>query len=118
MIKRKHIRSALVAFLSVASLSGIGQARPFNDPRSERNDAIDQAAATESRDPACYARTLVSTGGAMPRNPHTLAVRWMGYANFELVYDGHILLLDAYYDRGSAYPPLGFKAADVRRADA
>ena len=94
-------------------LSGNGQARPFNDPRSERNDAIDQAAATESRDPACHARTLVSTGGSMPHNPHTLAVRWIGYSNFELVYNGHILLLDAYYDRGGVYPSLGFKAADV-----
>jgi L-ascorbate metabolism protein UlaG (beta-lactamase superfamily) len=54
----------------------------------------------------------------MPRNPHTLAVRWIGYSNFELVYDGHILLLDAYYDRGTVYPPLGFKAADIKRADA
>jgi L-ascorbate metabolism protein UlaG (beta-lactamase superfamily) len=61
---------------------------------------------------------LASTGGAMPRNAHTLAVRWIGYSNFELVYDGHILLLDAYYDRGSLYPSLGVKAADIKRADA
>jgi L-ascorbate metabolism protein UlaG (beta-lactamase superfamily) len=54
----------------------------------------------------------------MPRNPHTLAVRWAGYSNFELVYQGHILLLDAYYDRGSIYPPLGFSASEVKRADA
>src|SRR5499427_6894147 len=98
--------------------SAIGQARPFIDPRAERSEVIDQAAAGEPRDRACDARTLASTGGAMPRNPHTLAVRWIGYSNFELVYDGHILLLDAYYDRGSAYPPLGVKAADIKRADA
>ena len=36
------------------------------------------------------------------------------YSNFELVYNGHILLLDAYYDRGSGYPSLGFKAADIK----
>ena len=38
-----------------------------------------------------------------------------GYSNFELVYGGHILLLDAYYDRGSVYPSLGFKAADINQ---
>src|SRR5258706_6840142 len=53
----------------------------------------------------------------MPRNRKPLAVRWTGYSNFELVYDGRIILLDAYFDRGSLYPPLGFKAADVKRAD-
>jgi hypothetical protein len=39
----------------------------------------------------------------MPDNPHTLAVRWIRYSNFELVYNGHILLLDAYYDRGGFF---------------
>jgi L-ascorbate metabolism protein UlaG (beta-lactamase superfamily) len=109
------VTSAVVAAAVLASLSGNGYARPFNDPRAEVNDALDLA--TGPRDPACYARTLASTGGAMPRDPHTLAVRWIGYSNFELVYNGHILLLDAYYDRGSAYAPLGFKAADITRAD-
>src|ERR1700759_553735 len=99
-------------------LSGSGQARPFHDPRSEKSEPIDQAAANEPRDQACYTRSLASAGTAMPRNEHTLAVRWMGYSNFELVYGGHILLLDAYYDRGSLYPSLGFKAADIKRADA
>jgi L-ascorbate metabolism protein UlaG (beta-lactamase superfamily) len=108
--------SAAVAAVALVTICGNGKGRPFNDPRSELNDAIDQAA--EPRDPACYARTLASTGGAMPRSPHTLAVRWIGYANFELVHNGHILLLDAYYDRGSIYPSLGFKATDVKRADA
>jgi pimeloyl-ACP methyl ester carboxylesterase len=60
----------------------------------------------------------VSTGAPFPAGTQTLAVRWTGYANFELVYNGQILLLDTYFDRGSMYPPLGFKAADVKRADA
>jgi len=68
-------------------------------------------------DPGCSVATLVAIGGPMPQNPKTLAVRWTGYSNFELVYDGRIILLDAYFDRGSLYPPLGFKAADVKRAD-
>jgi L-ascorbate metabolism protein UlaG (beta-lactamase superfamily) len=68
-------------------------------------------------DPGCEVATLVSTGGPLPRNPHTLAIRWTGYSNFELVYNGKVMLLDAYFDRGSTYPPLGFKAADIRKAD-
>jgi len=61
---------------------------------------------------------LASTGGALPKNPRTLAIRWTGFSNFELVYNGQIVLLDAYFDRGSLYPSLGFKAADVKNADA
>jgi L-ascorbate metabolism protein UlaG (beta-lactamase superfamily) len=89
--------------------------RPFTDPRAVADTDAKQA--TEAGDPACTVPTLVSTGGPFPRNPQTLAVRWTGYANFELVYNGQILLLDTYFDRGSMYPPLGFKAADVKRAD-
>ena len=68
-------------------------------------------------DPGCEVATLVSTGGPFPQNSQTLAIRWTGYSNFELVYDGQIILLDAYFDRGSMFPPLGFKAADVKRAN-
>src|SRR4051812_43638276 len=114
-MKRLSLAFALSATLT---LSNYSLARPFNDPRAERNDALDQAAGSDPRDPACQASTLVSTGGAAPRNPHTLAVRWIGYSNFELAYNGQVVLLDAYYDRGSAYPSLGFKAADVKKADA
>src|SRR5215831_5949381 len=71
----------------------------------------------ETADPACQRPELVSTGGQFPKDPGTLAVRWTGYSNFELAYNERIILLDAYFDRGSIYPPLGFKAADVRRAD-
>jgi L-ascorbate metabolism protein UlaG (beta-lactamase superfamily) len=71
----------------------------------------------DSTDPACQAATLVATGGAFPKNPRTLAVRWTGYSNFELAYNNEILLLDAYVDRGRLYPPLGFKAADIKRVN-
>jgi L-ascorbate metabolism protein UlaG (beta-lactamase superfamily) len=71
----------------------------------------------ETADPACQKAQLVSTGGQFPKDRRTLAVRWTGYSNFELAYNEQIILLDAYFDRGSTYPPLGFKAADVRRAD-
>src|SRR5262249_16449963 len=116
--RMRHFSCCALIASALAALSLGSQARPFIDPRAATNNPIDQAPAGEPRDPACHARALAAAGGAMPRNPHTLAVRWTGYANFELVYDGHILLLDAYYDRGSLYPPLGVKAADIRRADA
>ena len=56
-------------------------------------------------------------GGPFPRDAGTLAIRWTGFANFELAFNGQVVLLDAYFDRGSLFPPLGFKAADVKRAD-
>jgi L-ascorbate metabolism protein UlaG (beta-lactamase superfamily) len=114
----KQNRTVMLAAVALATLSAAASARPFIDPRAERNEAIDRATADAPRDPACHDRRLAAAGGAMPRNPQTLAVRWTGYANFELVHDGHILLLDAYYDRGSLYPPLGVAAADIARADA
>jgi L-ascorbate metabolism protein UlaG (beta-lactamase superfamily) len=113
----KRLLSMTIALWAVAALSSVAWARPFTDPRAERIEALDNANAGDPRDPACYAKTFVSTGGAAPRNPHTLAVRWGGFSNYELVYNGHIILLDAYYDRGSFFPPLGVKAADFKRAD-
>jgi L-ascorbate metabolism protein UlaG (beta-lactamase superfamily) len=115
-MRSRHILQCLIAtaaiFAATAALS-----RPFFDPRAEKLEAIDAAFAAAPRDPACFSSELVSTGGAAPRDPHTLAVRWTGYANFELAYNGKVILLDAYFDRGSNYPPLGFAAADVKRAD-
>ena len=102
-----------------ALLIAAAQARPFNDPRSDRIAAIEADAkfAAAPRDPACHTSVLASTGGALPASPSTLAIRWTGFANFELSYKGQIVLLDAYFDRGSNFPPLGFKAADVKRAN-
>lgn len=74
-------------------------------------------AAAQSADPGCENPVLVSTGGEFPKNPQTLAIRWTGFSNFELAYKGQIILLDAYFDRGSIFPPLGFRAADVKRAN-
>jgi len=104
---------AFVAFQSA-------KARPFEDPRGALIATIDADTAfqAEPRDAACHAPVLASTGGAMPKSPRTLAVRWTGYANFELAYNGQIMLLDAYFDRGSLFPSLGFKAADIRKVDA
>jgi L-ascorbate metabolism protein UlaG (beta-lactamase superfamily) len=104
----------LVRFLiamTVAMAAGCATTKPFIDPRAAG------AATGGATDPGCTSTTLVSTGGPFPRDPTTLALRWTGFANFEMVYNGQVVLLDAYIDRGSYFPPLGFKAGDVKRAD-
>jgi hypothetical protein len=98
----------LLLAASLLTLTTAAQARPFEDPRADRIPALDMAAANEPRDPGCVTDQLASTGGPMPKNPRTLAIRWTGYSNFELTYNGQIVLLDAYFDRGSLYPSLGF----------
>jgi L-ascorbate metabolism protein UlaG (beta-lactamase superfamily) len=82
---------------------------PTADPRA--------LAAAQAADPGCSSSTLVSTGGPFPRDPATLAIRWTGFTNYELAFGGQVILLDTYFDRGSTFPPLGFRAADVKRAD-
>jgi len=115
MIRFSTSLFAALAFFSI----GEACAQPFSDPRSETSDAFESNAFTAlPRDPACYTNQLTSTGGPAPQNPHTLAVRWTGFSNFELAYKGKVILLDAYFDRGRDYPPLGFTAADVGKADA
>ena len=100
----------ILAAAGFATISGCASAQ-FADPRPAA------APAGGTADPGCTSTTLVSTGGPAPRDPGTLAIRWTGYANFELAFNGQVVLLDTYFDRGSLYPPLGFKAADVKRAD-
>lgn len=102
-------------YLSVSIVAALGCGIPFDRPSADPRFARQQI--RESNDPGCEASTLVSTGGAFPKDPKTLAVRWAGYTNFELVYNGQIILLDAHFDRGSMFPPLGFTAADVKRAN-
>jgi L-ascorbate metabolism protein UlaG (beta-lactamase superfamily) len=112
-----HLGAAFGA-LAILSLGG-AYAQPFADPRAEKNPAL--AAGdfmVRPRDAACNGNQLTSTGGPAPHNPHTLSVRWTGFSNYELVYRGKIILLDAYFDRGRDYPPLGFSAADLKKADA
>src|SRR5215475_12352470 len=69
----------LVTSIAIATLSAplSAKARPFEDPRAALNPAIDADAAfqAEPRDPACHTAVMTSTGGAFPKNPHTLAVR-------------------------------------------
>jgi L-ascorbate metabolism protein UlaG (beta-lactamase superfamily) len=105
-------RTGLMAALLVVMAAGCATTASFTDPRR-----AGAAVGGAGGDPGCTSTTLVSTGGPFPRDARTLVLRWTGFANFEMVYNGQVVLLDAYIDRGSYFPPLGFKAADVRRAD-
>ena len=90
--------AAAAVLAATTALSPTALSRPFFDPRAEKRAAIDAdpVFSARARDPACHAAQLVSTGGLAPRDPHTLAVRWAGYSNFELAYGGKIILLDAF----------------------
>jgi L-ascorbate metabolism protein UlaG (beta-lactamase superfamily) len=103
------LKTALLSALAGVFLLGACTQAPILDPRA--------LASAQTADPGCSARELVATGGPFPREPATLAIRWTGFTNFELAYDGQVILLDTYFDRGSTFPPLGFSAADVKRAD-
>jgi L-ascorbate metabolism protein UlaG (beta-lactamase superfamily) len=116
-LHRSRIASCLAAALALPA--SVAAADPFVDPRADMIPAIEANTlfAGAPRDRACQEARLVSTGAPAPRDKHTLAVRWTGFSNFELAYNGKIILLDAFFDRGSNYPPLGFRAADVKKAD-
>ncbi len=79
--------------------------------------SLDPRFAPQPTEAACRSLQLASTGGPLLNDRQTLAVRWLGFATYELVYGNQIILLDNYYDRGPRYRYLGFKAADVKRAN-
>jgi L-ascorbate metabolism protein UlaG (beta-lactamase superfamily) len=59
------------------------------------------------------------TGGPLPPlDSDIVVIRWLGNANFEFGYKNKVYLFDAYFDRAPRSHPLGFKAADVSRAEA
>jgi L-ascorbate metabolism protein UlaG (beta-lactamase superfamily) len=77
-----------------------------------------RATAAATVDPACQSLTLTSAGGAAPRDRSTLLLRWLGASNFELVFRGSVVLLDAYFERMPRTRPLGFTRDDIKRATA
>lgn len=114
-----HVRRRWIRLI-VAGLAAIGggaAAAAWPVDQDGAGAVVSRWASSEASDPGCESATLVSAGGAAPRDPHRLAIRWIGYSNFELAYNGQVVLLDAYYDRGSTYPPLGVTADAMRKAD-
>ena len=65
-------RLFVVALITLAIGCGVSVTGPFADPRFVRQ------AINDAGDPGCEAATLVSTGGAFPKDPKTLAIRWTG----------------------------------------
>ena len=68
---------------------------------------------------ACDSYIASVTGGPPPpAESDTLVIRWLGNANFEFAHKGKVYLFDAYFDRTPRSHRLGFKAADVSKAEA
>jgi L-ascorbate metabolism protein UlaG (beta-lactamase superfamily) len=68
---------------------------------------------------ACNSDKAAVTGGPLPPpQSDVVVVRWLGNANFEFAYKGQVFLFDAYFDRTPRSHPIGFRAADVTKADA
>jgi L-ascorbate metabolism protein UlaG (beta-lactamase superfamily) len=68
---------------------------------------------------ACNSYKPAVTGGPLPPPESDLVViRWLGNANFEFGYRGKVYLFDAYFDRTPRSHSIGFRAADVSKADA
>lgn len=65
----------------------------------------------------CDSLIPAAVGGPMlPRTSETAVFRWLANANYELGYRGQVFLFDTYYDRKARNRPLGFTAAEVKRA--
>lgn len=68
---------------------------------------------------ACDSYVPAVTGGPLPPpESDTVVIRWLANANFEFGYKGKVYLFDAYFDRTPRSHALGFKAADVKKAEA
>ena len=68
---------------------------------------------------ACTSYKPAVTGGPLPPVDSDIVVlRWLANANFEFAYKGKVYLFDAYFDRTPRSHSLGFKAADVSKAEA
>jgi len=69
--------------------------------------------------PACDSHQAGVTGGPLPPpDSDTVVIRWLGNANFEFAHKGKVYLFDAYFDRTPRSHAIGFKAADVSKAEA
>jgi L-ascorbate metabolism protein UlaG (beta-lactamase superfamily) len=76
-------------------------------------------AGAQSLPAACDSHVAAITGGPLPPSDSgTLVIRWLANTNFEFGYKGKAYLFDAYFDRTARTLNVGFKAADVKKADA
>lgn len=94
-------RSSFIAALASAVLSTAGAALAADIPA------------------ACNSYDAAVTGGPLPpADSDTVVLRWLANANFEFGYKGKVYLFDAFFDRSPRSRKIGFKAADVSKAEA
>jgi L-ascorbate metabolism protein UlaG (beta-lactamase superfamily) len=68
---------------------------------------------------ACNSYEAAVTGGPLPPpESDVVVIRWLGNANFEFAYKGRVYLFDTYFDRTPRSHDIGFRAADVSKAEA
>jgi L-ascorbate metabolism protein UlaG (beta-lactamase superfamily) len=68
---------------------------------------------------ACTSYKPGVTGGPLPPlDSDVVVIRWLANANFEFAHKDKVYLFDAYFDRTPRSHSLGFKAADVSKAEA
>jgi L-ascorbate metabolism protein UlaG (beta-lactamase superfamily) len=73
----------------------------------------------QAAEPACSSSTPAIIGGPVPaKSSGTVVLRWLGNANYEVDYQGHVFLFDAYFDRTARNHDLGFTVKQIKRADA
>ena len=76
-------------------------------------------AIAQTQPAACDSYVAAVTGGPMPpADSDTIVLRWLANANFEFSYKNKVYLFDAYFDRKARSHNVGFKAADVKKAEA
>jgi L-ascorbate metabolism protein UlaG (beta-lactamase superfamily) len=67
------------------------------------------------QEPACQTLTPSAAGGALPKNPNLIVLRYLGVSNYELTYKDTVILLDAGIDKLSWWVPTGVTAADMTK---
>src|SRR5438045_1790519 len=76
------------------------------------------ATAAELPDACRSYKPAVTGGPSPPASSDTVVIRWLGNANFEFGYKNKVYLFDAYFDRSPRSHDIGFKAAEVSKAEA
>ena len=76
-------------------------------------------AARAAEPAACDSHVPAVIGGPLPPvDSDTVVIRWLANANYEFAYKGKVYLFDAYFDRVPRSHRVGFKAAEVNKAEA
>jgi L-ascorbate metabolism protein UlaG (beta-lactamase superfamily) len=76
------------------------------------------ASAADIPDACNSYRAAVTGGPTPPTSSDVVVIRWLGNANFEFAYRGKVYLFDAYFNRTPRSHDIGFKAEDIKKAEA